>query len=487
MASAVYTESQTHLTPAAYTDSHPHPERRPLSICLDIPASSSPFPSPSSSFLPPPMPGAHEFAVKPAPAGRNGRKPSLVPKEDEALPPDAKPAKSPDRLHSNGTAQYVHDSTLSPTTPTPRDTTLLTPAPPLPSQKATPTPTTAPLPQSPSPASTSFATSISNTSQPPRTPTTPLSPSFHANPPDVTPSPTPNRPAPPSPDVSRRVSAISTASARSKSSRSSRPPSAAVSRANSTRKSNALSHLSQQQQLATPTKSTTIIPSPLPSPRTFAFTAAHAGVAASVPRTLVHVRDFAYERTDERFEGLGPDVPKANRVARLNRKLRGSVGSYESSEDGDEDEDGEDEDAGVDAAWDRLRGGWKGMGFTNGYAGGSGNGPSQAEMDLNFCDGAEEGEEEEDEEVYYDPEGEEPLYPGLYRAMYAFQPEGTGEMALDEDQIVRVIGRGGGVGWAVVLDENADTPEKHALVPESYLEAVRLDGEEEEEEAEPDA
>ena len=39
---------------------------------------------------------------------------------------------------------------------------------------------------------------------------------------------------------------------------------------------------------------------------------------------------------------------------------------------------------------------------------------------------------------------EPPLLPGLYRALYAFEPEGTAEMRLDEDQVVRVIGRGGG-------------------------------------------
>ena len=89
----------------------------------------------------------------------------------------------------------------------------------------------------------------------------------------------------------------------------------------------------------------------------------------------------------------------------------------------------------------------------------------------------EDGEEEEEEE---------PLYPGLYRALYAFEPEGTAEMKLDEDQIVRVVGRGGGVGWAVVVVDDHEQRAgsgpllKHALVPEGYLEAVRLDWEDEE-------
>ncbi|PPQ66832.1 hypothetical protein CVT24_008691 [Panaeolus cyanescens] len=99
-------------------------------------------------------------------------------------------------------------------------------------------------------------------------------------------------------------------------------------------------------------------------------------------------------------------------------------------------------------------------------------------------DDYEAAEEEEEDE------GEDQLYPGLYRALYAFEPEGTAEMRLEEDQIVRVVGRGGGVGWAVVVvPEGEEVGEvnggvgvlvaegaqggkatRHALVPESYLE-----------------
>jgi hypothetical protein len=96
----------------------------------------------------------------------------------------------------------------------------------------------------------------------------------------------------------------------------------------------------------------------------------------------------------------------------------------------------------------------------------------------------------------FDEYEEDTLYPGLYRALYAFEPEGTAEMRLVEDQVVRVVGRGGGVGWAVVIDEQGMQEEKekaegegrlgelvapkHALVPESYLEVVKLDWEEQE-------
>ena len=139
-------------------------------------------------------------------------------------------------------------------------------------------------------------------------------------------------------------------------------------------------------------------------------------------RIYIKVRDFGFPPTDERHLGLGDDIPKANRVNRLNLKLgNGNEDSMETVGDTDDRE--------------------------------------------------EDGEYEEPQE---------PLYPGLYRALYSFEPEGMAEMELDENQIVRVVGRGGGVGWAVVVDERGDeeggkVQVKHALVPESYLEAVTLD------------
>jgi hypothetical protein len=57
-------------------------------------------------------------------------------------------------------------------------------------------------------------------------------------------------------------------------------------------------------------------------------------------------------------------------------------------------------------------------------------------------------------------------------------------MALVEDQIVRIVGRGGGVGWAIAIREDIEVGEEgdemhaHALVPEGYLELVKADGDE---------
>lgn len=134
-----------------------------------------------------------------------------------------------------------------------------------------------------------------------------------------------------------------------------------------------------------------------------------------------------------------------------------------------------------------------GFGRTSGTATGPGAAssaaefPSRGDLDRNF--GGEDEDEDMDIDIdreadaFSDEEGEgdaeiEPLLcPGLYRALFAFEPEGTAEMRLDEDQLVQVVGRGGGVGWAVVVKDGLKDTGVHALVPESYLELVRLDGE----------
>lgn len=192
------------------------------------------------------------------------------------------------------------------------------------------------------------------------------------------------------------------------------------------------------------------------------------------------IRDFGYPAADDRHRGLGPDVPKPNRPAVINRL----EADTDKEEDKDEDEEG-------DEGWSRFRWGigrlsWNfGAGHSSSSsAGGSGGDgfPSKSDLERNFVE-ADDDEDNEDDEFYdvEEEEGEatvdEPLLPGLYKALYAFEPEGTAEMALEEDQIVRVVGRGGGVGWAVVVvdkEKNKGT-QQHALVPESYLELVQLD------------
>lgn len=181
-----------------------------------------------------------------------------------------------------------------------------------------------------------------------------------------------------------------------------------------------------------------------------------------------------------------------------------SVSSIGTEEDGDGENEDEEGGLGEDgwggfkwgfgrfSSWGFGRGGTSGRGDNSGEgsSASSASFPSKTDFARNFGEEAEEPDtyayeddedEDDDEREYYDlgcggsphaPAEEEPLYPGLYRALYAFEPEGTAEMKLEEDQVVKVIGRGGGVGWAVV-DRGGGGG--HALVPESYLEVVRLD------------
>ncbi|KDR71087.1 hypothetical protein GALMADRAFT_229738 [Galerina marginata CBS 339.88] len=564
MASAVYSE----------------PPASRLSISLEGSASASPFPSPSSSFLPPPTPGAHEFAVKPVPPARNGRKTSLANTSNPHEPGDSvsqTETKTPSQRSSlnvqaapNGSSHLApsKDSSvpiplspglISPMTPTPSSiqrqylepppspghdqsnsssTTPTTQTVALPPEDDTPSKTTTePLSKIYIPDALEAAIGANGPSSPAfSTSSRPLSTSMNTDP-----SLFSNRPAPPSP-ASRRVSGAPSIS--STRSRSSRPPSTSVSRTNSLRKSTSTSKSARGSPVINPRRQSQSSQlsqnlnqnfASLPSPQNLSFAlntqpsssmtpaAAAAGGVPTTPVTAqkrvssvvyIKIRDFGFPPSDERHIGLGSDVPKPNKVGRMNRRLGGrtlSQGSMESS-DGDGEEEVDDDEWGnstLGGGWDGFR---MGLGRIN-WNMGAGNTaasvmeqeekdefPSRMDLDMNFLVGDEALEQDEDEDEEYfdaaaDEEDEDTLYPGLYRALYAFEPEGIAEMRLEEDQIVRVVGRGGGVGWAVVIDDkgpsslpegtdeegvNGQAAPKHALVPESYLEPVKLDWEDEE-------
>lgn len=91
------------------------------------------------------------------------------------------------------------------------------------------------------------------------------------------------------------------------------------------------------------------------------------------------------------------------------------------------------------------------------------------------------------DELGYDDVNPEPLKTGVYRALYPFEAEGPSEMSVEVNQLVRIIGRGGGEGWVVALrnwtpeqeikgTRNAcDTAVAQGLVPEGYLQPYQLD------------
>ncbi|KAI9452928.1 hypothetical protein F5148DRAFT_494355 [Russula earlei] len=282
-----------------------------------------------------------------------------------------------------------------------------------------------------------------------------------------------SRPAPPSPANSCRASTI-------------------LSRHSSTRsRPGSISFLTAHDgEVASPTTPT---PSHLQQqPQQQAVhRASTSAVAAST--LVVKIRDFAFPDEDVRHTGSGPLTPRPNR--RLQRPLSTWSASSASSAGSEDHDDSAGASAGgssyLFSNWGLGRLGWFGVRGSDSSPGGVGDGPSQGDFARNFTDAASpeyeiddpyESLDDDDDDDDNDHDdygagtggegGDHPLLPGLYRALYAFEPEGTAEMALEEDQIVRVIGRGGGVGWAIVA-RGGD--EGHALVPEGYLELVSLD------------
>ena len=279
-----------------------------------------------------------------------------------------------------------------------------------------------------------------------------------------------NRPAPPSPSVSRRASAAPSCSSRHSTATSSRP----LSRTASGRRQSTQSTQTETQQATSPVKKRTSL--------------------------IVRIRDFAFPASDVRHTGLGPDVPRSNR--HHPHASTASTSSESSSR--------------PSSGWGTWK--WAGSKLWGGFglsgvpsnsrnsASGDDNFPTKSDFDRNFevsasgdyDDYANSGEHAyaDDDDVYSQeddagyPDPDIPLVSGLYRALYAFEPEGTAEMRLVEGQIVRIVGRGGGVGWAIAVREGDDVGEsanlgvedgleKHALVPESYLELVKADEDEE--------
>lgn len=100
--------------------------------------------------------------------------------------------------------------------------------------------------------------------------------------------------------------------------------------------------------------------------------------------------------------------------------------------------------------------------------------------------------DEDDSPYTSDHPGYSELRSGVYRVLFDFVPEGDNELGVSEGQLVKVVGSGGGEGWAVVLkgwtmeaakegnetEQQVDDKEAHGLVPESFLEIYHLDDDE---------
>jgi hypothetical protein len=198
------------------------------------------------------------------------------------------------------------------------------------------------------------------------------------------------------------------------------------------------------------------------------------GEAEGAVTKPIIVRDFAFPEDDERFSKRPIELlPK-------NERPGSSTGN-----DGEEEDDWEEDD----------REEWKDLRYEPNEEGELTPLPDTSHAYEYQPTGAGGNAGEDDEEI--------PLRPGVYRALYAFEAEGTAEMSLAEGDLVKVVGSGG-VGWAVVERGWKPDVEDHlivdgvaqekkeageiaesgsgalglagqALVPESYLEAWELD------------
>ncbi|OSD01876.1 hypothetical protein PYCCODRAFT_1452456 [Trametes coccinea BRFM310] len=390
-----------------------------LSLPVEKP-STSPFPSPGSPFYPPPRLGAHEFASRPSSSSssKSIARNSISPRDD---PPPTMAAALVNGESTPTTATLpppsvsVSSTLTSPATPTPNSMFQV---------KTPTTQITVPDPPPDSDSQLSLAASaltIQNRD-----------------------SLTSSRPAPPSPAASRRASAA--LSRRSSAARSNR------------QSKSSLLQVSHEPEASSSSAATVTSPSQQPKRRSWVF----------------KIRDFAYDPSDERHIGCGPDAPRANRPRqRWSTYSTASSSSATSSHAEDDDDTGED----ARGSWGAYRWNTLSNHFSWGPGQGPADGPSHNDFARNF-DASSPTDETSDpysgsepDDAYEGEADDGPLVPGLYKALYAFEPEGTAEMALEEEQIVRVVGRGGGVGWAVVEKEGGG----HALVPESYLELVEAD------------
>ncbi|PIL36403.1 hypothetical protein GSI_00091 [Ganoderma sinense ZZ0214-1] len=346
-------------------------------------ASSSPFPSPGSSFYPPPRLGAHEFALRP-PFSKT-RDPAS---QDKDTMPHRDGAVTPTGTLSPPPPLSVSMSAVSPTTPTPGSVfQIKTPT----AQITMPDPPL--VPDTPISLSAAAVAALSNTSN--------------------RDSLTSSRPAPPSPAVSRRASAA--LSRHSSTARSRRQ-----SKASSFSSFSPLPLPLHEPEPSTSSSATAVLPTPSPSPS--------PQQQQPKPRILFFkIRDFGGEEDEGEGEAPGD-------WGRYQWNTLSSRFSWGSAEDGAQQD---------------------------------GSRPSHSDLEKNFNVSSPVDADEYDDEDGQD----DALIPGLYRALYTFEPEGTAEMALEEEQIVHVVGRGGGVGWAVVEREEGG----HALVPESYLELMEAD------------
>ncbi|KAG8967836.1 hypothetical protein FRC03_009239 [Tulasnella sp. 419] len=452
------------------------------------PISSTPsFPSPSSSFIPPPMPDAHEFAVKASRIIAARRKdPSLSTKQPTPTSAgDSTSAKSAISRHSPTQDDDNRNG----------DSNSATPVAELPSKLPFlhhSSPETRPVKSPVGEGEGTVAGRARPISDPRGAFLSRSSPGQIEH--GASPKADPTQQLP-STARSKHLSTPPTSSALSAlngiNNASSTPPASTylISLPDSKRSSLASSRPAPPSP--TPSRHSSLIPSRRPSKRASRGGHAHPLTSSQKKRAsavIIKIRDFAFHSSDERHSTVRRVSLRKRRSSRLSTDSRSRDDNRKSS------------------------GGWSGLltaaaGKFGFGAFGSGNNSgtnskrssristsSRRSKQIYYDEPPSDDYASQDSyyssegDQYYDAaggeyaDGEQPFVPGVYRALYQFDPEGTAEMALEEDQMVRCLGRGGGVGWVIAIKEGAAGNHggvAHALVPEGYLEFVRpfADGE----------
>lgn len=194
-------------------------------------------------------------------------------------------------------------------------------------------------------------------------------------------------------------------------------------------------------------------PPPAPARSSQLSDAELVGVAATLVRRVI-VRDYAYPLDDARFLGLGPHRSRSNWCE----------GEPEPEEPPEPEK----------PAWGMSSLGLGGWGFLSRRQAEPEppvGAPAADDTDFRLEGTTPDHDNDQywsDDDDEYEGADDDP--DGLFRAAYAFEPEGVNEMAVEVGDLLDVRGRGGGGdGWVVAIRLDSG---HEGLVPEGYLEKV---------------
>ncbi len=190
-------------------------------------------------------------------------------------------------------------------------------------------------------------------------------------------------------------------------------------------------------------------------------------------RFQVVIRDFAFLPSDDRYHGIRVVVPESAPISATSSEL--ALGSMTDRPERRKSSFGNWGNFSLGGfGWHSLKG-----------AVARARGEDELDMEAAFLSQSSSFETDtyptdDDADAYPtidDDFDDEPLGPepeGLHRAMFPFEAMGQYEMSMEQDEVIIVSGRGGGVGW-VLAKRTREVKEgelSEGLVPESYIEST---------------